>query len=476
MDRETRVKPKRPGLGRRIAAIALVLAAFAMAITGLIFATPADASPRSDAVRKKEESQKKIASLETELDGIDDELVSLFRAVEQSKIEVADLQLELSAKETALADAEREHASLLTQLEDAKALQADIATSIEVSEEEEVELQSAVGAMVREMYRGEAVTPFQVAVSTKDLGEISSRAAAATALTRAQAKAIDDVRTTLVVAANQQEKQGAVTTRIADLEEKAQAAKEAAEQARNAVAASLQSVQVKLAEQEQLQVAFEAKKAETEQMISSANDDMEAAAREIAEIDRKAEEERLRKAEEARKQAEQAASKPAPSPSKPSTSAPSGGSSSSSSTTTPQPSAPPSSGGLFSSPFRFPLRVTSPYGWRMHPILGYSRFHNGVDFGAGCGTTQYATRAGTVVQSGYHHEAGNYVFINHGMVGGKSYSTWHSHLSQRLVSVGQQVTTSTPIGLTGTTGLSTGCHLHLILFVNGSTANFLSYM
>ena len=127
-------------------------------------------------------------------------------------------------------------------------------------------------------------------------------------------------------------------------------------------------------------------------------------------------------------------------------------------------------------PFRFAMRITSPFGYRVHPVLGYTLFHSGTDLGAACGTSQYATRAGVVAQTGYHSSLGNYVRINHGLINGSSYVTEHGHLSQILVSPGQQVSTSTVIGLTGTTGRSTGCHLHLGLMQNGSYVNIMNYM
>ena len=468
-------KARSRGRGRRVGVIAAVIAVFALAFAGLIFANPAFADARSDAVNDKLESEQRISSLKGEIEGIDQELADLFVAVEQSKIEVADLQIDLADAEQVLADAERKHAALEAQLADAIALKNELEETIQASSEKEDELQVAVGAMAREMYRGETLSPFSVVVGSDDLGEISSRAAAASALTRAQSKAMDEVRTGLVVSQNQAEKQEAVTERITDLEAKAEEAKVQAAEARDQVADSLQAVEVKLSEQQALQAEWEIKQAEAKVQLETANEDLAAAAARIAAIDKKAEEDRLaaeaaaaKKAEEDAKKAQQQAGSSKPQTSKPSTSTPAPSSPSNSNSS--------SGSALFRHPFNFQARVTSYFGWRLHPILGYYRLHNGTDFGAGCGTTQVATRGGTVVAAGWDSGAGNYVSINHGSVNGHSYITQHLHLSQILVSKGQSISSGTPIGLTGSTGMSTGCHLHLTLYRDGTPVSILPYM
>ena len=81
-----------------------------------------------------------------------------------------------------------------------------------------------------------------------------------------------------------------------------------------------------------------------------------------------------------------------------------------------------------------------------------------------------------VARTGYDSGLGNYVTINHGMINGSSMVTEHGHLQSIAVSAGQSVTTGTAIGYTGTTGNSTGCHLHLNLLINGSYSSILNYM
>ena len=116
--------------------------------------------------------------------------------------------------------------------------------------------------------------------------------------------------------------------------------------------------------------------------------------------------------------------------------------------------------------------VTSPYGYRIHPVTGAQRFHSGVDIGASYGTNIFAANSGTVVVAGYNTGGyGNYVVISHG--GG--YSTLYAHCSSLLVSAGQQVSKGQVIATCGSTGMSTGPHIHFEIQLNGQTTNPLQY-
>jgi len=115
-------------------------------------------------------------------------------------------------------------------------------------------------------------------------------------------------------------------------------------------------------------------------------------------------------------------------------------------------------------------RMTSSYGMRRHPILGYARMHAGIDFGAPSGAPIYAVSDGVVAFAGRRGGHGNYVRLSHG--GGLG--TGYAHMSRIAVSAGTQVRTGQVIGYVGSTGLSTGPHLHYELYQNGRTVNPLS--
>jgi murein DD-endopeptidase MepM/ murein hydrolase activator NlpD len=121
-------------------------------------------------------------------------------------------------------------------------------------------------------------------------------------------------------------------------------------------------------------------------------------------------------------------------------------------------------------------QVSSQYGYRIHPILGYRKLHTGTDFSAPCGTPITAVADGTVVSAGWDGGFGNVVVVAHGNVGGSSLATAYAHQSRLAVSAGQQVSRGQVIGYIGTTGTSTGCHLHLETRVAGTPVNPMRYL
>ena len=121
--------------------------------------------------------------------------------------------------------------------------------------------------------------------------------------------------------------------------------------------------------------------------------------------------------------------------------------------------------------FPVPGGVTSPYGWRRHPIYGYRSLHDGVDFGSACGTPILAPADGRVLQEYYQSAWGNRIIIDHGFHRGVGVATISNHLSGYAVSVGDWVKRGQVIGYVGTTGWSTGCHLHFTVMENGSPVN-----
>ncbi|MEU9590978.1 M23 family metallopeptidase [Streptomyces sp. NPDC048193] len=113
------------------------------------------------------------------------------------------------------------------------------------------------------------------------------------------------------------------------------------------------------------------------------------------------------------------------------------------------------------------LTVTSPFGSRVHPLTKVTKLHTGVDFGAARGAQVSAAREGRVEFAGMTSAYGYRVVIDHGAIDGKRLETTYSHLSALQVSAGQSVSTGAPVGLVGSTGLSTGPHLHFEVLLDG---------
>lgn len=126
-------------------------------------------------------------------------------------------------------------------------------------------------------------------------------------------------------------------------------------------------------------------------------------------------------------------------------------------------------GGQFTFPMAWYYRVTSPFGYRIHPIFGYGHGHTGIDLSADTGTEIYAAYDGTVEISTYSSSAGNYIAINHGKdSGGNILITMYLHCSKLYVREGDTVKAGDVIGLVGSTGNSTGPHLHFTVKYNGA--------
>ncbi|MGZ5366352.1 MAG: peptidoglycan DD-metalloendopeptidase family protein [Aeromicrobium sp.] len=103
--------------------------------------------------------------------------------------------------------------------------------------------------------------------------------------------------------------------------------------------------------------------------------------------------------------------------------------------------------------------ITSPFGLRVHPVTGARKLHDGTDFGVPCGTPVHAAAPGTVISRGFSAAYGNRVILSHA----DGLKTSYSHLSSQSVAVGKRVGGGDVIGRSGTSGLSTGCHLHFMV-------------
>ena len=127
-----------------------------------------------------------------------------------------------------------------------------------------------------------------------------------------------------------------------------------------------------------------------------------------------------------------------------------------------------------STPSLWPTRgtITSGFGYRRSPFGSSREFHSGLDIGASRGTQVYSTAGGVVRMANYNGGYGNVIFVDHGY----GFSTVYAHLSKLNVKVGQQVTKGQLIGTVGSTGASTGPHLHYEVRVNGVAVNPTKYL
>lgn len=124
-------------------------------------------------------------------------------------------------------------------------------------------------------------------------------------------------------------------------------------------------------------------------------------------------------------------------------------------------------GDLFKKPIRASWYRSSSFGWRSNPFTGSRSYHSGVDMACPTGTSVYAAMAGKVIETGYNATYGNYVILQHS----SGYKTLYGHLSSIKAKRGSYVNLDSIIGKVGSTGMSTGPHLHFTVFKNGKLVN-----
>lgn len=125
-------------------------------------------------------------------------------------------------------------------------------------------------------------------------------------------------------------------------------------------------------------------------------------------------------------------------------------------------------GDLFKKPLKCRYYISSPWGWRSNPFSGKRTFHGGIDMATGYGNIIYPAMNGRVIKAGTNNVYGNYVIVQHH----SGYTTLYGHMSKIRCREGQFVYQgTTPIGEVGSTGMSTGNHLHFAVYKNGKSQN-----
>lgn len=411
------------------AAVLSVSALYAGSV-GLIVPT-ANAEDDRDSVNVQvQASESRISELQHSLEGIDANLAKVFLELEGMKASIPVAEKELAAAEERFEAADREHQVILDQLKAAEGEKSRLEKEISQAQEDEEEARQALGNLARTLYQEGDPSALSVVLTEESARDISQRVAAAESLTRLQGAAVSSALDTQEKNKNHVLRQGAVTDRIADLEEKAAAAAQEAEQSKKAASDKVDELRTLKAQADAKQKEWSTQKDKAAAQLKKEEAEYAAAKEKLAKID-----------EENRKK------------------------------------------GLsyvgangWGAPLRIGLQVTSPFGWRLHPVLGYARLHNGTDFAAGCGTPIYPTAPGVVSAVTVEEAGGNVVYVNHGMRNGNSYMSAYVHLEGTNVYPGQSVDTNSVVGWVGATGYATGCHLHFSFMENGADVDPMDYL
>jgi murein DD-endopeptidase MepM/ murein hydrolase activator NlpD len=486
---------------RRVSA--LVLAA-GLVLAMLIPASAADPHDRKRAVEQR-------------LDQAQEELRQSTRELAEATESYTDAQAKLPAAEDALAAAEQALAAAQDRLAQARGelaaakAQDALAAARLAAAEQRVRDQEARIAKINDRIDGQRAEMSQVAVrayqqgamgqlldvaaafEAEDIGGFTARVTYAQSVLSAEDTILTGMESDRADLANERvtleelreearrlrEEAARHLLRTKELEAAAAAARAAAEETAQQARAAKEAVDRLVTQRSgAVAAAAEAESDDAKQYAALAAERQQIDA-EIAELARKAREERARTA---RAQAASEAATAKPSGEKASsTGSSSGGSSRSGSSSSGSSSGGGSSGGgsSASSGLRYPVAdpyVTSPYGMRVHPVTGIYKLHDGTDFRASCGTPIRAAASGRVLWARYRGGYGNQVAIDHGVIGGDALMTSYSHLSRYSASWGEHVSAGEIIGYSGSTGYSTGCHLHFMVYDDGIRTNPMQYL
>lgn len=443
----------------------VVVAAVALGLTGALGLHGAGADELDD---RRAQLDKEIAAAAVAVDDASAEVSSAVAAYEKARAELASAEAELDRAEKATDEARKLDEQRADELADAehKVAQAEADVAAAQAAFDSVDARTNEEITVITQQSGPLVD-LALLFTDISMSDLNHRAQLAETLLSSSALELDELterRFTLDAAesaaedarSDAQVAREAAAAALADTE----AREAAAEAAREDVAAKLMqrdeakaAAEAELAKEEARQADLAVESADVDRRIAERIAKQEAERKAKEEADRKAREkaeaDRLAKEAADRRAREQVAAAPAPA--------------------APAASKPASSASGFIRPVEG--RLTSQYGMRLHPILGYRKLHDGTDFGAACGTPIRAAADGVVAERYYNAGYGNRLMIDHGRLGGAYVTTGYNHATRYVVSVNQRVTKGQVVGYVGSTGYSTGCHLHLMVWENGSVVN-----
>ena len=388
----------------------------------------AQADDRSDAAAEQAEAEQRRAELTSSLEGVSAELGQAYLDLQNAKTALSTAQTDLATAEADLAAKEREQQTITNQLAVAQSTLTTLEQEATGSQAATQQSTSSIGQLVVSTYQGEnSLTSWTYVLSSDSVEDLTQRASGVEIGSAVQESVLAAAETERVKAENRQARQKAATQRVSDLKKDADDAAAAAQTAKDTAQQRRDAVATLATQKANAASVLETQKAGLEEQQAQARADAAAAASRVAEIDA----------------ANQVALSEGSVSSVPASSIQSD-----------------SLGeGYIGHPIPGPLSVTSPFGYRIHPVTGVATGHQGVDFAASEGTPQYAAVSGTAT---YWNSAscGIGIDINGGYIDGHSYVITLCHLSSRTIADGQYVNRGDVVGLTGSTGYATGPHVH----------------
>lgn len=384
---------------------------------------------KSDLEKKKEETELKISELEKAKDDILKYIEELDKELNRLAGEIESLNSDIETAEDELKTAQQE-------LEAAR-----------IAEENQYTIMKN---RIKYMYENGQSNYLEIILSSENLSDALNQVEYMSKITEYDNSLLDKYIASKQEVTRKEEAQQAKLTELNELKDELTFEQGTVERLVEDKNEEVVKYEANISENQSLSEQYSSKLDEQEQIIEQLLEEE----RQKAEAKRKAEEERKRKEQE-----QQAAS---------------GGGTSEGGTTAPDNSQ--GSGGSFSGNFIWPVpsssRITSSFGSREQPTEGASTYHKGIDIGAPSGSSVIAAASGTVITATYSVSAGNYIMLSHG----DGIYTVYMHCSKLFVAVGDEVSQGQQIALVGSTGISTGSHLHFGVSKDGTYINPLDYV
>ncbi|HHV19949.1 MAG TPA: peptidoglycan DD-metalloendopeptidase family protein [Propionibacterium sp.] len=433
---------------------------------GLTLAVPAWAD---DLDNDRERIAQSLTAAQERLDADTKSLANATSALQQSRGELESAREQLAQTQRQLEQAQADDKSAAARLAQAQNDLEEAKAAVAEGERHVAAQKLEVGNVVRTQYQQKTnMVGIGMVVTGTDTGDINNRVQWSQTLfdaTQAELEKLEELQAQLVAAQQRQaqiEEQMAAerAAAAANLEERKNLAARAVEEEQAVALLVETNASAELVAAQQLEAsqnhatALSAEQKDVEARI------VERLRQQQEEEARRAETERINRENRAAEEKTQAALEQADQ--------------ARSNAQAPAPAAPaPKQAAAPASPFIKPVngRVTSRYGMRLHPVLKVWKLHDGTDYGASCNTPLRAAADGVVTERYYNAGYGNRLMIDHGRINGKFMTTGYNHATHYTVKVGQRVKQGDVIGYVGSTGYSTGCHLHLMVWVNGKVTN-----
>jgi murein DD-endopeptidase MepM/ murein hydrolase activator NlpD len=441
MGRPDRASARTPRRG--IAILTAILCAVALA-TSSAAAVPTGSDPGKD--KRRVDAQ--VDRLKDQLDETSADLTAAYTALQTTQNKLPAARTVLEKAQNAAAAADRANSVAAQELEAAQASEKKAQDKLSSTTKAVASSRTRVAQFAAQIYQEQGFGQLDMALSSTDPQQFADRIALVDTVMDVQSQTMDRLATEQASLTALEDHLSALRADSAEKKKQAEAALARAQSARDAAVQAKAALDA-LAVQQASQAKTVAGKLATEkQRLASMQAEQARLHRVLAQ---RAAEQRRRAAA-----ARRAAAKKHHSSGSSSGSSSGGGSSGGGSSR---------GGGYLSRPVNGP--VTSEFGMRFHPIYHYWKLHSGRDFGVPCGTPVHAAASGDIISAGWGGGYGNRIVIDHGLVKGVGLATTYNHLT-RFVRSGGHVKRGQLIAYSGTTGTSTGCHLHFETLENGN--------